>query len=73
MILRSELYPFGVIDIRVFDKVTFCAPPAYFVGNNAREALFPARQVFDERAVYRTPLLPGFELSMTKLLAVADQ
>ncbi len=30
-------------------------------------------QVFDERAVYRTPLLPGFELSMTKLLAVADQ
>lgn len=30
-------------------------------------------QVFNEQAVYRTPLLPGFELSMAKLMAVADR
>ena len=30
-------------------------------------------QVFNEQAVYRTALLPGFELSMAKLMAVADR
>lgn len=30
-------------------------------------------KVFNEQAVYSTPLLPGFELSMAKLLAVADR
>ena len=29
-------------------------------------------QVFDEKVLYKTPLLPGFELSLEHLLAVAD-
>jgi Uma2 family endonuclease len=33
----------------------------------------PAEQVIAENEVYRTDLLPGFELSLARLLAVADE
>lgn len=32
----------------------------------------PAEQILDASAVYRTPLLPGFELTPARLFAVAD-
>ena len=33
----------------------------------------PAEQVVAENEVYRTDLLPGFELPLARLLAVADE
>ena len=33
----------------------------------------PIEQVFDATAIYRTPLLPGFELKLAEILAVADE
>ena len=33
----------------------------------------PIEQVFDATALYRTPLLPGFELKLAEILAVADE
>jgi Uma2 family endonuclease len=33
----------------------------------------PHEQVIGENEVYRTPLLPGFELALARLFALADQ
>jgi hypothetical protein len=38
----------------------------------AREAGRPAEQIVPEISVYRSPLLPGFELRLAELLAAAD-
>ena len=63
---RREYLELGVLEYWVIDRfrrtlTVFRKPP-----------LEPAEQVVDERATYRTPLLPGFDLPLARLLARAD-
>jgi Uma2 family endonuclease len=64
---RREYLALGVVEYWVIDRfrrtmTVFRKPPAE-----------PAEQVFDASATYRTPLLPGFELPLSRLLSVADR
>ena len=63
---RREYLALGVAEYWLFDRfqrimTIFRNPPAE-----------PAEQVVDAAGTYRTPLLPGFDLPLADLLAVAD-
>jgi Uma2 family endonuclease len=63
---RREYFELGVLEYWVIDRyqrklTVFRRPPAE-----------PAEQVYDEKVVYTTPLLPGFELPLARLLNLAD-
>ena len=63
---RREYLALGVAEYWLFDRFqrimnVFRNPPAE-----------PVEQVIDAAGTYRTPLLPGFELPLAELLAVAD-
>jgi Uma2 family endonuclease len=63
---RRDYLAVGVSEYWVIDRfrrtmTVFRQPPAE-----------PAEQVFDAAATYRTPLLPGFELPLSKLFARSD-
>ncbi len=63
---RAEYLELGIAEYWVIDRFrhtmsVFRKPPAE-----------PTEQVFDATAVYRTPLLPGFELPLARLFALAD-
>ncbi len=64
---RVEYLNLGVAEYWVIDRfrytmTVFKKPPAE-----------PAEQILDAAATYRTPLLPGFELPLARLFAVADK
>jgi Uma2 family endonuclease len=64
---RSEYMALGVAEYWVIDRfrrtmTVFRRPPAE-----------PAEQVIGESETYRTPLLPGFELPLGRLLGLADR
>jgi len=64
---RVEYLNLGVAEYWVIDRFrytmsVFKKPPAE-----------PAEQILDASATYRTPLLPGFELPLARLFAVADK
>ena len=64
---RVEYLELGVVEYWVIDRfrytmTVFRKPPAE-----------PAEQILDATATYRTPLLPGFELPLARLFAVADK
>ncbi len=64
---RGEYLALGVREYWVIDRfrrtmTVFRQPPAE-----------PAEQVIDEKGTYRTPILPGFELPLARLLSVADR
>ena len=63
---RVEYLELGVLEYWVIDRfrhtmTVFKKPPAE-----------PVEQVLDAAALYRTPLLPGFELPLARLFALAD-
>jgi Uma2 family endonuclease len=63
---RREYLELGVREYWIIDRferrlTVFRRPPAE-----------PAEQVCDEKAVYKTPLLPGFELPLGRLFDLAD-
>ena len=63
---RREYLELGVREYWIIDRferrlTVFRRPPAE-----------PADQVCDEKAVYKTPLLPGFELPLGRLFDLAD-
>ncbi len=63
---RREYLELGVVEYWIIDpfqrKMTvYRRPPAE-----------PAEQVIDEKGTYQTPLLPGFELPLARLLKLAD-
>lgn len=64
---RREYLDVGVLEYWVIDRFTrtmtvFRRPPAE-----------PAETVVPESGVYRTPLLPGFELPLARILTIADR
>ena len=64
---RAEYLALGVAEYWVIDRfrytmTVFRKPPGE-----------PAEQVLDARATYCTPILPGFELPLPRLFAVADK
>jgi Uma2 family endonuclease len=62
---RAEYLRIGVVEYWVFDRFE----PTLTVFRAKK----PQQRVFRENEVYRTPLLPGFELTLADLLAVADR
>jgi Uma2 family endonuclease len=64
---RHDYLSLGIQEYWVIDRFrrtlsVFRRPPAE-----------PAEEVFEATAVYRTPLLPGFELPLARLLTLADR
>ena len=64
---RREYLEIGVREYWVIDR--FQRSLSVF----RRPDLGKEEETFDEKASYRTPLLPGFELPLGKLLAIADK
>ncbi|MDR3637409.1 MAG: Uma2 family endonuclease [Isosphaeraceae bacterium] len=63
---RREYLALGIREYWIIDRfrrimTVFCAPPAE-----------PSERVIEANGVYRTPLLPGFELALARLLDLAD-
>jgi Uma2 family endonuclease len=63
---RAEYLALGIAEYWVIDRfrrtmTVYRKPPAE-----------PAEQIIDATGVYQTPLLPGFELPLARLLNVAD-
>jgi Uma2 family endonuclease len=63
---RDEYLEAGVVEYWVIDR--FQRTMTVFT----RGSFGPSQQIINERQTYRTPLLPAFELPLTKLLAQAD-
>ncbi len=67
VVKRAEYARIKVKEYWVFDR--FARTLTVFTRDKGRMK----RRVFTENEVYRTPLLPGFELPLARLFALADQ
>ena len=63
----DEYMAIKVQEYWIFDRFDRCMVVFRRVGGKA------VKRVIRENQIYRTPLLPGFELSVAKLLAVSDR
>ena len=66
VVKREEYLESGVCEYWVIDR--FRSTMTVFKASPAE----PTEQVFDATAIYRTPILPGFELPLARLFVVAD-
>jgi len=66
-IKRDEYMAIGVQQYWVFDRFAHTMTVFYFQGGRIR------RRVFRKNQIYKTDLLPGFELPLTKLFTLADR
>ena len=64
---RQEYRAVGVLEYRVIDR--FQRTMTVF-GNHPG---VPPERIFAANEAYQTPLLPGFELPLARLLAAADE
>src|SRR5262249_52624743 len=64
---RREYLQAGISEYWIFDRFQRTLTVIH------NRAAGPEEQVIPENETYRTPLLPGFELPLARLLAVADR